>query len=337
MSNSNSNFIRNDFRNLLENRKINIENKNIHDCDGSASITIGNTSVIVSIYGPMQSKQSKFELYDRLSVAIDFNRNQHHLISNINIPSIINNKDHVAEDDIMEDIHVNNVELVNTVLNPASIQITKYKENEIRNNLKNLINNCINIYTYPKLLLAVRVVILRNDGSLESAIYNATTSALLSSHISMKCIPISITLATLPILYQSQSQSESQDNTNNTTTTNNTTNTTKSDTNIVLDPTLEEELRSIGIAHFTYSYTNSNSTNDTNGTTNGTIGSSNGLLYSQCLGSFDMESQLESQLQLDNKENTNTSTNTNTKRNHNNSYSTHCDDIYTYITKNLIK
>lgn len=284
-----SSFVRNDFRRLHENRAITIENNVVHEADASASINIGNTSVIVSLYGPMQSKQSKFEQYDQLSIGIEFNRNQQHLVSNFtNITNYSKNKVPSNENsDDIENQHINNVELNNSVIYTASTQITKYKENQIRKNIKELISNCVNIYEYPKLLLVVRVIIIRNDGALESAIYNACSSALMSCHLSMKCIPITMSCAliTIPSKLESAQSNETQ-------------------TQFALDPTIEEELPSLGSVLFTYGYSNQSS-------------KEYGLLHTQYIGNIneDFNSKLTTLIEK-------------TK---------FCDDLYVYMTKNLIK
>ena len=182
-----------DFRTNNQSRLLVTDTSTIKECDSSASISVGNTSVVVALYGPSTPKYSRLEQHDKLTVEVDMVRDSQH-----------------SQKLSMDQLH--------------------RQEKVVCKYVSMLVQNCVLVHEYPRLLMYLRVSVLRNDGSLLSTILNACSIALMCSNVKLSFVPISITIATM-------SSEESS-----------------GDVIVVADPSLEEENICEASCMYTYKF-----------------------------------------------------------------------------------
>lgn len=138
-------MIRRDLRSFKQTRELSIALGGIDAADGSAKLSLGETSVSAHVSGPAQPKYGRHERSDRCHLEIEI------------LPSSATDTAFVQPAD-----HFMLTEHVRRTLS-SSIQLDKF----------------------PRNLITIKVLILQNKGSLLAAILNACTLALLDAGIPM--------------------------------------------------------------------------------------------------------------------------------------------------------
>eukprot|EP01091_Cochliopodium_minus_P018817 TRINITY_DN7727_c0_g1_i1.p1 TRINITY_DN7727_c0_g1~~TRINITY_DN7727_c0_g1_i1.p1 ORF type:complete len:239 (-),score=44.84 TRINITY_DN7727_c0_g1_i1:26-742(-) len=140
---------RKDGRKSNQMREISVEQSLLNRADGSAKLNLGDTSVIVAIYGPNEVKM-KNEIVEKATIEVIFQ---------------------------------------------ASSGKNGKRELEYAFIIQEILEYCILTTLHPRTAIRVVIQVVKDSGSLLSVAINATTMALLDSGISMKSLPVSLTMA----------------------------------------------------------------------------------------------------------------------------------------------
>ena len=143
-------------------RPLNMQLGQLQEADGSANLTIGNTSVVCSIYGPSPSKQSRKENPRQLTIDVDFSCPEVGLASGSNA------------------IHIR-------------------KERLSATHIQRVLESAVDLSLFPRLVLLVNCTIISDDGSALSAAINCAVLALLNAGIPMLCTPTAVTIAAVSV------------------------------------------------------------------------------------------------------------------------------------------
>jgi ribonuclease PH len=135
-------------------------------CDGSVRYSQGNTSVFVSFTGPVAAKASQ-EQFDRAIVSVTVTRLGQEPLGG-GLSKLIGEKR--LKDEHCDDYAI--VEMVTEILNKTIV-----------------------LERYPRSLIEAKVVVLQEDGSLLSVIFNALMCALLDSSLYCKTTFAAVTVS----------------------------------------------------------------------------------------------------------------------------------------------
>ncbi len=171
------NMFRSDLRGFNETRQVSLLSGVVVEADGSTQVMVGCTRVIVSLIGPTTSKYSRQELYDCAEIEVQVERS------------------HKLDNDISHQI---------TTSFCASF-------------VKDCLKSCLDLEMFPKKLFLVKVLIAWDDGSVLSAVLNASMFAIVNAGLRIKVCITSLSFAVDPT------------------------------TGLMLDPTKEEETNSVGL------------------------------------------------------------------------------------------
>lgn len=147
---------RSDLRTIHQTRPISTELALISESDGSAQFSQGNSCAIATVVGPAQPRYSRHEQYDRASLEIE-------------VEVAGKSKD---------------------ALECSQVQ------NTCREFLQKSLESCIELQSFPRMLILIKVLVMRDDGSLFAVALNACTLALLESGLPMKYVPTGVSLCT---------------------------------------------------------------------------------------------------------------------------------------------
>lgn len=192
-----------DFRKNNEIRALTSEIGLINEADGSCRFCQGNTYVLTSVYGPQQPRYQKHELYNEATIEIEYS---------IQI-----------ESDISKRISSTN----SSMSSLASI------ERECACFLKQTLIKSINLSSYPRMLILLKVYVQKDDGSMLSCALNSCVLALINAGIPMLYLPYSISI------YSPNNDSNRSNN--------------NSKNELILDPTSIEEENSLFRGTFVFS------------------------------------------------------------------------------------
>ncbi|KYQ96926.1 Exosome complex exonuclease rrp41 [Tieghemostelium lacteum] len=142
--------LRVDGRRSNEIRRLNIKMGVSNRADGSAYYEQGNTKILVTVYGPRESVNSK-SLYDRAVVKCEFSMSS-----------------------------------FSTTERKQRQKGTDRQATEIQNLIKQAFESTVHVQLYPRSQIDIFVQVLQSDGGLKSASINACTLALIDAGISMK-------------------------------------------------------------------------------------------------------------------------------------------------------
>jgi exosome complex component RRP46 len=161
--------VRPDLRATAQLRPVNTELSIVNEADASCSLTVGNTFIISSLYGPKAPKYSRHEQFDRASVEVEINFvNKENATSSTNITagSVESGQNH-------------------------------HQERELARHIRSVTESVLQLHEYPRTLILIRLNIVRNDGSLLSVALNVCGLLLSVSGLKMNAMPITVALATI--------------------------------------------------------------------------------------------------------------------------------------------
>lgn len=168
--------MRGDLRLSTEFRPITVETNLISCKDGSSCVIYGKTKVISSILGPKQSKISKFERFNHLSIDVDVDLAYKNSMDNSTSSTL--------------PTAASSANLAQGSSNNNNILMKKKYSKFI----KDSIFPCIDICKFPRMLLSIHVLIINDDGSSLPIAVNASMLALLDAGIPMLCYIQSISI-----------------------------------------------------------------------------------------------------------------------------------------------
>lgn len=137
-------------------REVTCELSVTSEASGSALFTLGSTSAIASVYGPLQPRFSRHEDFESVSIEVTFT---------------------LIGDQHQDQGTVNRV------------------ERDAEAYLKEILLASIVTSRHPRTLLVIRVAVLRDDGCATSVALNACALALVDAGISMYYVPIGVNYA----------------------------------------------------------------------------------------------------------------------------------------------
>lgn len=149
-------MLRSDLRSVLDLRPFTAEIGLVSEADGSALISVGNTKVLVSVFGPAPPKYARHEQYNQATVEIE-----------IDIP----NRLVIDGSDIMQ-------------------QKRKYERF-----IKDSIMESIDLRQFPRMVILVNILVINNDGSLLSVALNSAVLALVDAGIPLVYVPVAVSLS----------------------------------------------------------------------------------------------------------------------------------------------
>lgn len=262
--------MRGDLRLSTEFRPITIETNLISCKDGSSCVIYGKTKVISSILGPKQSKYSKFEIFNHLSVDVDVDFAYKNSMDNLTSTTVTTS---TSAGNITTQGSSNN--------NNNNLMKKKYSKF-----IKDSIFPCIDIYKFPRMLLSIHVLIINDDGSSLPIAVNASILALLDAGIPMLYYIQSISI----ILLSSYKDNNNDNNTDMNNDDNN------NDHQLIVDPCYDEERQCK--AMFTFSIVCNDDDNNNVDNKNNHYGAK--ILLNESIGRFDHEVLIDaSKLALD--------------------------------------
>lgn len=262
--------MRGDLRLSTEFRPITIETNLISCKDGSSCVIYGKTKVISSILGPKQSKYSKFEIFNHLSVDVDVDFAYKNSMDNLTSTTVTTS---TSAGNITTQGSSNN--------NNNNLMKKKYSKF-----IKDSIFPCIDIYKFPRMLLSIHVLIINDDGSSLPIAVNTSILALLDAGIPMLYYIQSISI----ILLSSYKDNNNDNNTDMNNDDNN------NDHQLIVDPCYDEERQCK--AMFTFSIVCNDDDNNNVDNKNNHYGAK--ILLNESIGRFDHEVLIDaSKLALD--------------------------------------
>lgn len=263
--------MRGDLRLSTEFRPITIETNLISCKDGSSCVIYGKTKVISSILGPKQSKYSKFEIFNHLSVDVDVDF------------AYKNSMDNLTSTTVTTSTSAGNITTQGSSNNNNNNNLMKKKYSKF---IKDSIFPCIDIYKFPRMLLSIHVLIINDDGSSLPIAVNASILALLDAGIPMLYYIQSISI----ILLSSYKDNNNDNNTDMNNDDNN------NDHQLIVDPCYDEERQCK--AMFTFSIVCNDDDNNNVDNKNNHYGAK--ILLNESIGRFDHEVLIDaSKLALD--------------------------------------
>ena len=251
--------MRGDLRLSTEFRPITIETNLISCKDGSSCVIYGKTKIISSILGPKQSKYSKFEIFNHLSVDVDVDFAYKNSMDNLTSTT------------------------VNTATSAANITTQGYSNNNNDNLMKKKYSKfikdsifpCVDIYKFPRMLLSIHVLIINDDGSSLPIAVNASILALLDAGI-----PMLYYIQSISIILLSSYKDNNNDHNNDMNNHDN-----NNEHQLIVDPCSEEERQCK--AMFTFSIVCNDDNNNVDNNKNDHYGTK--ILLNESIGRFDHE------------------------------------------------
>jgi ribonuclease PH len=152
---------RNDFRSPLQLRALSCEIGIVSEANGSSKFKVGNTEVLSTVYGPQQSRHSKFEHFDHAVLEIDYS-------------------------------------LAGSGPSNSSLYLQPYEKEKAVRLIRQSLQTSIALRDFPRMIILVRINVLVDDGSTLTAAINSAIFALMDSGIPMVASPCSIAIIKHP-------------------------------------------------------------------------------------------------------------------------------------------
>jgi ribonuclease PH len=150
-----------DFRNEKQLRPLACSLGDISEAQGSCHFSQGNTEVVAAVYGPGPPKFNRHEQFDTATLEVDFNMSG---------PAKMNASSSAG--------------------NPSLVRLERSSARFLRQSL----TGAVRLEEYPRTLIVIKVIVIRDDGAMLSVAMNAASLALMDAGLTMNRIPISVTL-----------------------------------------------------------------------------------------------------------------------------------------------